>query len=97
MEATPGGDRHCVRCLAHQDLGPLPVARVAPWHHREQGLRVRMLGVPHDGRRGPFLHDATEVHDGRSEEHTSELQSHVNLVCRLLLEKKNTTYRRPVL
>src|SRR5438477_2052411 len=26
--------------------------------------------------------------DPRSEEHTSELQSHVNLVCRLLLEKK---------
>src|SRR3954463_4798457 len=26
----------------------------------------------------------------RSEEHTSELQSHDNLVCRLLLEKKNT-------
>src|SRR5438477_10940208 len=26
--------------------------------------------------------------DQRSEEHTSELQSHVNLVCRLLLEKK---------
>src|SRR5438477_5286881 len=35
----------------------------------------------------------------RSEEHTSELQSHVNLVCRLLLEKKKenddqTTRRR---
>src|SRR5260370_5528935 len=34
----------------------------------------------------------------RSEEHTSELQSHLNLVCRLLLEKKNSqipelTYR----
>src|SRR5688572_32708585 len=28
-------------------------------------------------------------HDGRSEEHTSELQSQSNLVCRLLLEKKN--------
>src|SRR5690242_21509572 len=28
-------------------------------------------------------------HAVRSEEHTSELQSHVNLVCRLLLEKKN--------
>src|SRR5260370_3552642 len=27
-------------------------------------------------------------HNGRSEEHTSELQSHLNLVCRLLLEKK---------
>src|SRR4051812_49741578 len=26
----------------------------------------------------------------RSEEHTSELQSHVNIVCRLLLEKKKT-------
>src|SRR3954466_2140979 len=37
----------------------------------------------------------------RSEEHTSELQSHDNLVCRLLLEKKTrtsratTTTRRP--
>src|SRR5690242_21101279 len=30
---------------------------------------------------------------GRSEEHTSELQSHVNLVCRLLLEKKKKTNR----
>src|SRR5688572_32529851 len=29
---------------------------------------------------------------GRSEEHTSELQSQSNLVCRLLLEKKNTLY-----
>src|SRR5260370_40445877 len=29
------------------------------------------------------------VSDRRSEEHTSELQSHLNLVCRLLLEKKN--------
>src|SRR5438477_9679095 len=28
----------------------------------------------------------------RSEEHTSELQSHVNLVCRLLLEKKNVAH-----
>src|SRR5260370_11710414 len=29
-----------------------------------------------------------KVLDLRSEEHTSELQSHLNLVCRLLLEKK---------
>src|SRR5260370_24131805 len=28
----------------------------------------------------------------RSEEHTSELQSHLNLVCRLLLEKKKKTW-----
>src|SRR5438105_11451111 len=31
----------------------------------------------------------------RSEEHTSELQSRVDLVCRLLLEKKKTTPRQP--
>src|SRR5690606_39338540 len=31
----------------------------------------------------------------RSEEHTSELQSRENLVCRLLLEKKKKTNKRP--
>src|SRR5436309_5930783 len=31
------------------------------------------------------------LYDARSEEHTSELQSRENLVCRLLLEKKKTT------
>src|SRR6266571_6223861 len=34
---------------------------------------------------------------GRSEEHTSELQSHVNLVCRLLLEKKKKKQNTPTL
>src|SRR4029434_9240517 len=29
----------------------------------------------------------------RSEEHTSELQSHLNLVCRLLLEKKDCSFQ----
>src|SRR5260370_5320404 len=37
-------------------------------------------------RRG--LQAATAARRLRSEEHTSELQSHLNLVCRLLLEKK---------
>src|SRR5260221_1411284 len=37
-------------------------------------------GVPHARRQIPV--------SGRSEEHTSELQSHSDLVCRLLLEKK---------
>src|SRR2546430_3644654 len=36
----------------------------------------------------PF--DIAIARDGRSEEHTSELQSQSNLVCRLLLEKKKT-------
>src|SRR5437588_9050532 len=34
----------------------------------------------------------TAACDMRSEEHTSELQSHSDLVCRLLLEKKNEKY-----
>src|SRR5260370_25867407 len=34
------------------------------------------------------LDDETTLSPFRSEEHTSELQSHLNLVCRLLLEKK---------
>src|SRR2546426_7387029 len=33
---------------------------------------------------------------GRSEEHTSELQSPCNLVCRLLLEKKNKQHRHQI-
>src|SRR5260370_10117603 len=37
----------------------------------------------------PFRNDEDFAkHSARSEEHTSELQSHLNLVCRLLLEKK---------
>src|SRR5260370_10855401 len=32
---------------------------------------------------------AGSISPARSEEHTSELQSHLNLVCRLLLQKKN--------
>src|SRR5256885_13324952 len=36
----------------------------------------------------PYRQGRIDVRDGRSEEHTSELQSPCNLVCRLLLEKK---------
>src|SRR5260370_30674818 len=36
----------------------------------------------------PRAYGVTVGGDLRSEEHTSELQSHLNLVCRLLLEKK---------
>src|SRR5438477_8691253 len=43
-----------------------------------------------EGRRS-FLSMAQR--SSRSEEHTSELQSHVNLVCRLLLEKKKQIIR----
>src|SRR5579864_6164161 len=48
------------------------------------------LGVALEGQdvRGDAIEEpAVVADDHRSEEHTSELQSHVNLVCRLLLEK----------
>src|SRR5262249_60675695 len=52
---------------------------------------------------GAELHDARRALEGvgrphqgfRSEEHTSELQSLTNLVCRLLLEKKKKTHHQP--
>src|SRR2546430_3102605 len=40
---------------------------------------------------GGACRNQTGIQWARSEEHTSELQSQSNLVCRLLLEKKNTT------
>src|SRR2546430_7565882 len=61
---------------------------------RGRGPRRRLHAVAH--RVGPLLfrlrfpplERQLHAHD-RSEEHTSELQSQSNLVCRLLLEKKN--------
>src|SRR5687768_18279280 len=52
------------------------------------------LEADHEGRggqRGPRGHRVRQVVQVRSEEHTSELQSRLHLVCRLLLEKKKTT------
>src|ERR1022692_754261 len=67
----------------------------------ESVVPVRMSLVP---AYAEFFHlglchfDARFVLIGRSEEHTSELQSPCNLVCRLLLEKKKflTLWRAPV-
>src|SRR2546430_10966766 len=42
----------------------------------------------HSGKDDPDDHRRAAPEAGRSEEHTSELQSQSNLVCRLLLEKK---------
>src|SRR3712207_8523808 len=64
----------------------LPELRAVPAHvrRRQHGLR------PEDRRRGQDR-DPPPGARGRSEEHTSELQSRQYLVCRLLLEKKKTT------
>src|SRR5260370_29321028 len=53
-------------------------------HARPQPARRGRDRVRADG-------DGAACTRSRSEEHTSELQSHLNLVCRLLLEKKKTT------
>src|SRR5690606_40596402 len=52
--------------------------------------RVRELSPPQSKTRAMAVADV----DPRSEEHTSELQSRENLVCRLLLENKKTTPSR---
>src|ERR1039457_7714728 len=48
-------------------------------------LPISPIKIIHKGN----LHGDCCTHRGRSEEHTSELQSPCKLVCRLLLEKKN--------
>src|SRR5205807_9005748 len=53
------------------------------------GSRIRGLGRAGGAGASPFQSDGCESDRAhRSEEHTSELQSPCNLVCRLLLEKK---------
>src|SRR5690606_42003273 len=56
---------------------------------RERRCR-RVPGARHQQRKGlvPLPRQRRHVDAMRSEEHTSELQSRENLVCRLLLEKK---------
>src|SRR5260370_31902435 len=65
-------------------------------------VRAEHLGRWHEGRllRAARRQDQAgavllAVQGQRSEEHTSELQSHLNLVCRLLLEKKKNTNITP--
>src|SRR4051812_49471375 len=72
------GQRLALRDLARARDGDLLHRRRAPVACRD------------GAREGAAARDRRQerVDGGRSEEHTSELQSHVNLVCRLLLEKK---------
>src|SRR2546430_9432846 len=65
----------------------LPIYSYAP--RRSGSRRCR----PARGRRGS-RRSCTRLVGLRSEEHTSELQSQSNLVCRLLLEKKKKHYIR---
>src|SRR5437588_3132554 len=59
--------------------------------HIKTLVNERMDGLPENrGAANPGNMAGQPQGAGRSEEHTSELQSHSDLVCRLLLEKKNT-------
>src|SRR5256885_10286686 len=60
--------------------------------HRQRPRDRHSLLLPAGELRGPRQGPAGEA--DRSEEHTSELQSPCNLVCRLLLEKKNNHVSR---
>src|SRR5688572_32600584 len=86
-----GSTRTAVKNGASESCEPWCLARSAPsrWATATSGSRIakstqspRSTGVG-----GPSLASS------RSEEHTSELQSQSNLVCRLLLEKKKTPER----
>src|SRR2546430_10926316 len=58
--------------------------------HRGQRAASRIDGRQRAGDLLPARHGRRSPGANRSEEHTSELQSQSNLVCRLLLEKKKT-------
>src|SRR5260370_32032142 len=59
---------------------------------RAPALPARLADFPSHGSHGSRV-EREIAEESRSEEHTSELQSHLNLVCRLLLEKKKKTQR----
>src|SRR5437016_9683891 len=88
---------------AHRDLHSFPTRRSSDLLDRRErdaeGARLDLVPSRADAE---LAAPAAQVIDGdrglreqRSEEHTSELQSLTNLVCRLLLEKNKTTTSRP--
>src|SRR5690606_40300491 len=94
-------DRRGSFAAAAEELGKVASALSYSIQKHEQALGVSLF--VRAGRRSVFtpvgrlllergraiLGATASLADERSEEHTSELQSRENLVCRLLLEKKN--------
>src|SRR3712207_8232643 len=83
--------RSCPQSLGHGE-NQLPIAHTRMQHALDGcdplltiDLRTRQAELAFATER----HNALRLAVGRSEEHTSELQSRQYLVCRLLLEKKN--------
>src|SRR5690625_5228584 len=85
IAALPRGiSRHIVRFIrmSGRVIAIKEIGEVVAYHEYEQLRALRRLEVPSV--------EPLAVITGRSEEHTSELQSRGHLVCRLLLEKKKT-------
>src|SRR2546422_2490626 len=70
---------------------PCPLTR----RHRHSASAPRIPGARTRPRPGDASLHSESLPLGRSEEHTSELQSRLHLVCRLLLEKKKKTNTSP--
>src|SRR2546422_5102267 len=80
----------------HTNGGDLPPQILLEGFVKPEGDRLHLVvRIPlillqnlNPPKRGPGYLDLVRIDKWRSEEHTSELQSRLHLVCRLLLEKK---------
>src|SRR2546422_4768994 len=100
LEQEPAGHDHVAAPLV--DLDDLHGEGLADelfgvTHRMQVDLGAGQEGFYADVHHHPALDAADDpaFDNGRSEEHTSELQSRLHLVCRLLLEKKKTIYKKP--
>src|SRR5205807_8087429 len=87
-------------CLAHRDLHSFPTRRSSDLKFcRSCGLdlsHTTPVAAVRDQQIDVTELDLVREQLKRSEEHTSELQSPCNIVCRLLLEKKTSAGMRPL-
>src|SRR5260221_7132071 len=81
------------------ESAPHDAASDALWQQDTQALHAGYRGREQQRSAAVPIYQSTSfVFDSaRSEEHTSELQSHSDLVCRLLLEKKKKNTKVPIL
>src|SRR5437773_7738873 len=75
-----------------EEIAGRPVDELDEERVRQRGSHVHRQLVDDVGRERNLVRGGQCADTQRSEEHTSELQSHHDLVCRLLLEKKKRTY-----
>src|SRR5476649_3021003 len=80
--SCPAGLDPVAQCYKGQDANGAFywIAMPKQWNHT-------LIMHSHGGPRLSAITQESNIEDLRSEEHTSELQSHSDLVCRLLLEK----------